>query len=183
MKASPRSACAATALAAATSLAVVVSPASGSEAVVAADSQLSEVSRHQGKRARVVEVTDGDSIKVRLLRSDAPRNVRLIGIDTPEVHGRVECGGPAASRSLKKMLALGSVVRLVRDPEQDNRDLFNRLLRYVEKPGGQDVGRKQLRRGWARVFVFGGETFERIRSYRRAANAAEAAERGTWSRC
>lgn len=128
-------------------------------------------------------MTDGDSIKVRLVGSDAPRNVRLIGIDTPEVHGRVECGGPEASRSLKRMLPLGTVVRLESDPNQDNRDLFNRLLRYVKKPSGRDVARKQLRRGWAEILHFGGETFERVRSYERAMEAAKAAERGTWGRC
>jgi endonuclease YncB( thermonuclease family) len=148
-----------------------------------ADGTANDLSRPRGKRARVVEVTDGDSIKVRLVRSDAPRNVRLIGIDTPEVHGQRECGGPEAGRSLRRMLPVGAVVRLVRDPHQDNRDLFNRLLRYVEKPGGADLGRKQVRLGWARVFIFGGETFERKRSYRRAMRAAKDAERGTWGLC
>ncbi len=32
-------------------------------------------------------------------------------------------------------------------------DRCNRLLRYVHKRSGYDVGRGQLRRGWAKVFV------------------------------
>jgi endonuclease YncB( thermonuclease family) len=146
-------------------------------------SAVADGSRKAGKRARVVEVTDGDSIKVRLVKSGAPRNVRLIGIDTPEVHGQVECGGPEASRSLKRMLPAGTVVRLVADAEQDNRDLFNRLLRYVVKPNGRDMGRKQVRRGWAQIFIFGGETFERVAKYRRASKAAKEKDRGVWSTC
>jgi endonuclease YncB( thermonuclease family) len=148
----------------------------GATAVAAAAAVVKE-------RARVVEVTDGDSIKVRLIKSGAPRNVRLIGIDTPETHGHVECGGPRASRSLEKMLPVGQVVKLVTDPQQDNRDLFNRLLRYVVKPGGKDVGRRQVAKGWARIFIFGGESFDRVPSYRKARKAAKRDDRGTWGLC
>lgn len=192
MRSSVRSAWAAVALAlpllgalslSITLLTLLPSHASSAGAIAAVSSTVSEAPRTAGKRARVVEVTDGDSIKVRLVRSGAPRNVRLIGIDTPETHGRVECGGPKASRSLKRALPLGTVVRLVRDPNQDNRDLFNRLLRYVVKPSGHDVARKQLRRGWARVFQFGGETFGRAPTYHRAMETAEAADRGIWALC
>jgi endonuclease YncB( thermonuclease family) len=156
--------------------------AAGASAPVAADvpAAAAKVLR---QRARVVEVTDGDSIKVRLMRTNAPRNVRLIGIDTSESHGQVECGGPEASRSLKRILPLGTIVRLVSDPLQDNRDLFNRILRYVVKPGGMDVGRRQLMKGWAQIFIFGGDTYERRPWYRKARNRARAADRGTWGQC
>lgn len=164
-----------------TAIAFVATPARGGAAT--AEGTTAKSSATRGKPARVVEVTDGDSIKVRMIRSGVPRNVRLIGIDTPETHGRVECGGPEASRSLRRMLPPGQVVRLISDPNQDNRDLFNRLLRYVTKPNGRDMGRKQVRRGWARIFIFGGETFERRPSYRRARRAAQDADRGTWSLC
>jgi Excalibur calcium-binding domain len=40
---------------------------------------------------RVIEVTDGDTIEVRT--QGKRRDVRLIGIDTPEVSGGQECGG------------------------------------------------------------------------------------------
>jgi endonuclease YncB( thermonuclease family) len=135
------------------------------------------------QKAEVVEVTDGDSIKVRLVRNGAPRNVRLIGIDTSESHGQIECGGPEASTSLKRILPVGTIVKLIPDPLQDNRDLFNRLLRYVVKPGGMDVARRQLRKGWAQIFVFGGETFERRAWYRKARNRARHSVRGTWGMC
>ena len=141
------------------------------------------VERPRGLRAEIVEVEDGDSIRVRMLRSGAPRNIRLIGIDTPEIHGQVECGGPEAARSLRRMLPVGKIVRLRRDRYQDDRDLFNRYLRYVITPKGVDVGRRQLHRGWAQVFVFGGETYKRIDSYQRASNRAQRADRGVWGQC
>ena len=141
------------------------------------------VERPRGMRAEIVEVEDGDSIRVRMLRSGAPRNIRLIGIDTPEIHGQVECGGPEAARSLRRMLPVGKVVRLRGDRYQDDRDLFNRYLRYVITPKGIDVGRRQVFRGWAQVFVFGGETYERIDTYRRASKRAKRADRGVWGQC
>ncbi len=158
------------------SLSLLAAPGGSVAAVEAAE-------RPRGVRAEIVEVEDGDSIRVRILRTGAPRNIRLIGIDTPEIHGQVECGGPEGARSLTRMLPVGKIVRLRRDRYQDNRDLFNRYLRYVITPKGVDVGRRQLHRGWAQVFVFGGETYKRIDSYQRASNRAQRRDRGVWGQC
>jgi hypothetical protein len=69
----------------------------------------------------------------------------------------------------------------VRDRTQDNRDYYGRLLRYVEFRG-RDLGRKQLRKGWAEVYVFDAR-FNRLRSYRRAARKVRGADRGIWGSC
>ena len=74
------------------------------------------------------------------------------GIDTPEVYFGEECGGKEASRSMKGELSRGDRVVMLRDSTQDGRDSYGRLLRYVEK-GGKDVGRKQVRSGWAKVYA------------------------------
>lgn len=42
--------------------------------------------------------------QVKTLPSGPNSSVRPIGIDTPEVFGKVECGGDAASRSAEKLL-------------------------------------------------------------------------------
>ena len=131
------------------------------------------------KGIRVISVTDGDTIDVAMHGRQEP--VRIIGIDTPETYPEPECGGAQASASIKKLLQPGDRVRLIRDRSQDNRDIYGRLLRYVEQ-GGQDVGRRQVRRGWAEVYVF--ETpFARLGSYRRQSAAAERADRGAWRLC
>jgi endonuclease YncB( thermonuclease family) len=109
---------------------------------------------------RVVSVTDGDTIKVRF-PGGRRRDVRLIGIDTPEVYGGQECGGPEASRSLKRKLAEGTRVLIISDSSQDNRDRYGRLLRYVEKRD-KDMNKAQVRRGWAHVYVYGGNPFKRV---------------------
>lgn len=131
------------------------------------------------KRARVLAVVDGDTITVR--QRDRRREVRLLGIDTPEVYSRAECGGEAASRSMRTMLSRGDRVRLLRDPSQDSRDRYGRLLRYVIGRG-RDVGRKQIHRGWARVYVFE-RPFARVGSYRRQRDKARRHDRGVWDRC
>src|SRR5918997_1393831 len=62
--------------------------------------------RRQGeeRRGRIVDVVDGDTVKVRL--GGEVETVRLLGIDTPETRrpgAPVECGGPEATSA---MLAL-----------------------------------------------------------------------------
>lgn len=130
-------------------------------------------------RARIVSVTDGDTIDVRVHHRSW--SVRLIGIDTPEVYGHVECGGPQASHSMKRMLDRGDRVRLIRDRSQSGRDRYGRLLRYVQRRG-RDVGKRQIRKGWARVYVYD-DPFKRVRSYRRAKRHAKRAHRGVWGKC
>ena len=107
--------------------------------------------------------------------------MRLIGIDTPEVYGGVERGGRQASRSMKRMLDPGDRVKLLRDRSQDNRDRYGRLLRYVKRKG-RDVGKRQVRKGWAKPYVYE-YPFKRLRSYRKAKNKAKAAKRGVWGKC
>lgn len=109
--------------------------------------------------------------------------VRFIGIDTPEVYPDVECGGPEATSSMERLLEPGDRVKLVRDRSQGNRDSYGRLLRYVEFEG-RDLGRKQVSKGWAGVYVFDFDRpFDRLGPYERAEGQARAGERGAWGNC
>ncbi len=113
-----------------------------------ASGEIGEVAVGAAKKTAVVDhVADGDTIQVEI--NGREEDIRFIGIDTPEVYGGVECGGPEASASMKRMLKPGDRVNLVRDRTQDNRDYYGRLLRYVELDG-QDLGRKQLVRAGPR---------------------------------
>lgn len=79
----------------------------------------------------VTRVVDGDTIVVTVPGST--EKVRLIGVDTPETvdpRKPVQCFGKQASDFLKSLLT-GKSVRLERDPTQDDRDKYGRLLRYV----------------------------------------------------
>ena len=132
-------------------------------------------------RARVVRVTDGDTLRVRLA-DGSEEYVRVLGIDTPEVHEQVECGGRDASAAMAVLAPVGSTVRLVSDPTQADRDRYGRLLRYVER-GGRDVGKAQIVSGHARVYVYRDDPFRRADPYLRAEARSERLGEGLWSRC
>jgi endonuclease YncB( thermonuclease family) len=135
------------------------------------------------ERGKIVKVVDGDTVDVRLRGGDEKR-VRLLGIDTPEVYGTIECGGPEASRSLKRLLSLGTRVRLVSDPTQDRVDRYGRILRYVIKVSDdRDMNRVQVRKGWATVYVYNHNPFKRVADYRSAQSFAGARDRGIWGTC
>ena len=139
---------------------------------------------------RIVRVIDGDTLKVRL-RDGRQRTVRLIGIDTPETVKPgvpVECGGAAASATMRKLAMqrkrgrlVGRVATLVNDPSQGNTDRYGRTLAYVEV-GGRDVGKALVSAGWANVYVYS-TPFARLASYQAASDTAKAAPAGVWNRC
>lgn len=129
----------------------------------------------------VVKVTDGDTLKVRI-RGIGVRDIRIIGIDTPEVYGGTECGGASASRRMRELAPVGSTVTLVSDPSQADRDRYGRLLRYVERKG-KDVGRAQVNLGQATVYVYDHTPFRRTADYKRVQRSAKGGHRGSWNTC
>lgn len=129
----------------------------------------------------VVKVTDGDTLKVRI-RGVGIRDIRLLGIDTPEKYGRRECGGELASAAMRREAPVGSRVVLLSDPTQAASDRYGRLLRYVIR-NGRDVGRRQILTGHAEVYVYRNDPFRRTEWYRRAERAAATHHRGLWDRC
>lgn len=133
------------------------------------------------ERARVIRVVDGDTLRVRLSNGQR-RYVRLLGIDTPEVYGSVQCYGPQASAAARRLLPRGTRVVLTSDRSQARVDRYGRLLRYVAR-GRLDVDRQLVLLGAARVYVYGGTPFARVSSYRSAQAAAQAAHRGLWRSC
>ena len=79
--------------------------------------------------AIVTKVIDGDTIEVRV--NGERELVRYIGIDTPEAprnNQDGECGHETATKQ-NALLVEGASVRLVAD--QEDRDRYDRLLRYV----------------------------------------------------
>ncbi len=140
--------------------------------------QPSAVRRNRGN---VVKVTDGDTLKVRI-RGIGVRDIRIIGIDTPEVYGGVQCGARKASRHMRELAPVGSTVTLISDPSQDDRDRYGRLLRYVERKG-KDVGRAQVNRGQAKVYVYDHTPFRRTAGYRHVQRGARQHHRGSWGTC
>ncbi len=99
-----------------------------------------------GTEAKVLEVVDGDTIKVSI--NGSTYSVRYIGIDTPETKHPskpVEHFGPEASAYNKKLVG-GKTVRVVKDVS--NTDKYNRLLRYIYV-GDLFVNAKLVKEGYA----------------------------------
>lgn len=121
-----------------------------------------------GEQARVVWITDGDSIEVEI--NGQRHRVRYIGINTPE---RDEpCSN--AAKDANARLVSGRTVTLVRDVS--NTDRYGRLLRYIYV-GNTFVNEVLVRDGYAENSVWAPDT--RHAGHFRALEAqARAAGRG-----
>ena len=125
---------------------------------------------------RVVHVTDGDTVRVRLA-SGREERVRYIGVDTPEPTAG-ECFADDATAFNARLVA-GRDVRLVLDAEE--RDRYGRLLAYVHA-GGVFVNAELVRAGYALpLTVPPNVRFEG--RFARLARDARRAERGLWASC
>src|SRR4051812_30858562 len=158
--------------------------------------------RAKGYKARLLSVTDGDTIKVRLA-SGSRRTVRLIGIDTPESHKPgvpVECGAREATASMLRLSftapkdtngdgledkagGKGRRVTLKTDATQDTKDRHGRPLAYVTTSSGSQLQLGQLNRGWAKVYVFNHKRFQRYKRYAAAQSSARTSKVGVWGSC
>jgi len=135
------------------------------------------------RRARVLTVVDGDTIKVRATDGGS-ETVRLVGIDTPESkrpQTPVECGAKRAASAMRALVT-GTTVTLRRDPTQDAIDKYGRTLGYVDL-GKRDVGEAMVRSGWAKPYVYAGVPFARVDAYRAAEKAAARARAGVFGSC
>ena len=132
--------------------------------------------------ATVVRITDGDTLRVRI--EGREERVRLIGIDTPETHGRGglrECFGKEATDHLEDLLPAGSAVRLVRDVEP--RDRYGRLLAYVYRDRDDlFINLAQARDGYAAVLTYP-PNVAHADEFVAAVGDARAANKGLWKAC
>jgi micrococcal nuclease len=138
----------------------------------------------------VAKIVDGDTLRV-ACPDAAEEPVRLVGVDAPEVARQgdaAECGAAEATDALGAVLGDGPVY-LARDPEQDDRDRYGRLLRFVstsspasaDEPWAGSVNLALVRDGAAGAYGslrYGGKG-----EFRAAEAAARAAGLGLWERC
>jgi micrococcal nuclease len=137
-------------------------------------SLLPEELRGQERSAEVTRHTDGDTLWL-----SGIGKVRLIGIDTPEVFGGIECFGRRASRFVERTAPVGARVRYRLGIEQ--RDRYGRALAYVWLADGRFLNRLLLLRGLAQPLTIP-PNVEYALSFARAARRAREAERGLWGR-
>ncbi len=126
--------------------------------------------------ARVVEVVDGDTIKVEM--NGQVYTVRYIGIDTPELHHPnkpVEYFAKEAYEANKKLVE-GKTVILEKDVSDTDR--YGRLLRYVYV-GDVFVNAYLVEQGYARAVTFPPDV-KYAEFFRRLEREAREAGRGLW---
>ncbi|WP_225741170.1 lamin tail domain-containing protein [Halorussus halophilus] len=141
----------------------------------------------------VIDVTDGDTIDVRY-DNGSTDTVRLLGVDTPEVHtentpGEFE-GIPSTSdgetclgyegevsSAVAKSRLLGERVTLKFDSEADRRGYYGRLLAYVYLDG-ENFNYQLIENGHARVYD---STFSQSDSFYSAESDAQNAGVGVWA--
>ena len=162
--------------------------------------------RAQVINARITEVVDGDTIKVRAYRAKrSSYTVRLIGIDTPESRKPgtpIECGAKEAASNMWALgfptpadtdgdglfddadSRTGRRVTLTTDPTQDTFDRYRRLLAYVTLASdGRSLNVEQVAAGWADVYVYRDKAFKQLRRFEAAQDRAVATDRGVWGLC
>lgn len=136
------------------------------------------------QEAVVVRITDGDTLVLRgrgvgPLSGD-PTKVRVLLVDTPEVHGEQECLGPEASARAARVVPVGSTVRV--EPDADLLDRYDRVLLHVWNDQGVNLGERLLEEGLATVLQV--EPNRRyLEAFEQAEERARDGGRGVWSAC
>jgi endonuclease YncB( thermonuclease family) len=129
----------------------------------------------------VIRVDDGDTITVSI--NNKEEKVRFIGIDTPETqHPKkpVQCFGRAAQKFTENLIS-NQQVRLIADPKDDDRDIYNRLLRYVYLPDGTLVNAEVIRQGYG--FAYTVFPFTKKDEFRALEKEARLHKIGLWDTC
>lgn len=139
------------------------------------------------QEVRVTWVYDGDTIQVQAdgpgkhVNIGAKIDVRLIGVDAPELKPEPECYGQVSTDFLKNLLPVGTPILIA--PDRDSWDDYERRLFYVwRKKDGLFVeyeivstGHAPTIRVWPNVSYYG--------LLERASSDAIKAERGLWGVC
>lgn len=133
--------------------------------------------------ATVIRAVDGDTLEVRLDGEEDDVRVRLLGINTPETvdpRRPVECFGKEAS-SFMHQLVDGKRIRLESDPQADERDKYNRLLRNVFLADGTDVNALMVEKGYAFAYLSFPLNKQRKQQLKKLQEDAKLLRRGLWS--
>lgn len=129
---------------------------------------------------RVVRVVDADTLVVEM-PGGGRETIRLIGIDAPETSHPSrppEHLAQEAHRRCEELVRTGPIV-LESDALADDRDSYDRPLRYVRLHDGRSLNELLIREGWA--FALTRFPFGRKEAFIAAEAEARAAGRGVWA--
>jgi len=118
----------------------------------------------------VEKVVDGDTVITPL------GTIRYIGVDAPEKNA---CGGEEATKKNQELVE-GKKVVLEKDIE--DKDPYNRLLRYLYLPDGKMVNEILIREGFAKAMAVPPNTRYYSR-FKKAEELAREEKKGIWKNC
>lgn len=137
-----------------------------------------------GTQGIVTRAVDGDTLEVQVNGEEAPRKVRLLGVDTPETvdpRRPVQCYGKEASNYMKQLVE-GKTVFLVEDVKADDRDTYGRWLRNIVRAEDRvDVNATLIKHGYAHAYLSFPLDGKRKAELRGLEEEAKTALRGLWS--
>ncbi|MDD5668637.1 MAG: thermonuclease family protein [Candidatus Omnitrophica bacterium] len=135
----------------------------------------------------VTRVVDGDTLKL-----ENGERVRLIGIDTPEIHEseKLYRDSRKTNQDVKTIKAMGkkaaaftgSLVenkRISLDFDVENRDKYGRLLAYVYLPDGTFVNAEIIQQGFASLMTIP-PNVKHVELFKKLYQEARENKRGLW---
>lgn len=130
--------------------------------------------------ATVKEVIDGDTIEIWML-GDQVEKIRLIGIDAPEMSEN-QCYSQEAKQELERLLVNTTII-MKADPSQENKDKYDRLLRYVFLPKNMDinVNKWMVEKGFAFEYTYD-KPYQYQQDFQNAETTAKASKAGFWAK-
>jgi endonuclease YncB( thermonuclease family) len=124
----------------------------------------------------VTNVVDGDTIDVNI--NGEIKRIRLIGIDAPEVSEN-ECYNNESFEKAKELL-LNKKVSLEADSSQDDKDIYNRLLRYVFLEDGTNFNLYMIKDGYAIEYTYD-KAYKYQNEFKAAQDSAKTGNKGLWN--
>lgn len=96
-------------------------------------------------------VIDGDTIEVKI--EGKTEVVRLIGIDAPEMDEKTKQKAIESKQYLENLLK-NQKIYLEKDETQNDRDIYQRMLRYVFLEDGTLINKKMIEANMADEYTF-----------------------------
>ncbi len=129
---------------------------------------------------KVVKVIDGDTIKVKI--NNKIETIRILGLNTPETvdpRKPVQCFGIEASNKAKELLT-NKEIQLIKDPTQNNRGKYNRLIRYVILKDGTNYSKLMIENGYGHEYTYN-TPYKLQQEFKQAEKKARTEKKGLWA--
>lgn len=111
------------------------------------------------------------------------QTIRFIGVDTPEKNDPrkpIQCFAKLASEHTRSLIG-NTPVRLEADPLSDNRDRYDRLLRFVYNSNNTLVNQQIIADGYG--FAVTAFPFSKMEDFKVAQRQAREQNKGLWGKC